>query len=269
VKMKNFLKNNLLTTIGWFLTLLWLVFVGVLLGNHDFPDELNSIGDFVAGMASPLAFLWVVIGYYQSQKSLQLQAQELVVSNQALNAQVEELKSSVEQQKEMVKLTNAEFEFSVEQISTQKQKEVVLRQPFIHLDSANINRGVNKPFDPDLNLWELSDSEFDLLEVDLSLINSRSIARDLRIGVSRDSKGIFYTKTLNVFKLNIKESFGFKLDYPDIFASSDKAEFEIIFLYLDELDNQMEQRYAFEIRRVPNRDDYDFSRSFYLKNKSY
>lgn len=267
--MKNVLKTNLLTTIGWILTILWLVFVGVLLGTHDFPENLNSIGDFVAGMASPLAFLWVVIGYYQSQKSLQLQAQELVVSNKALNAQVEELKSSVEQQKELVRLTNVEFEFSVEQISTQKQKEVVLRQPFIHLDSANIYRGVNKTFDPDINLWELPDSEFDLLVVDLALINSRSIARDVRVGVSTTSKGVFYIKTLSVFKLNFKESFGFNLDYPDIFASSDKVELEISFFYLDELDNQMEQRYTFEIKRVPNNGDYEFSRSFYLRTKSY
>lgn len=265
--MKNFFKSNFLTTIGWVLSLVWLIFVASLLYIHDLPRNLNEIGDFVAGMASPLAFLWVVIGYYQSQMALKLQAQELVVSNKALNAQVEELKSSVEQQKELVRLTSNEFEFSVEQISTQKEKETVLRQPFIHIDSAKIHRDVNKPFDPDRKLWALPDSEFDLLIVDLTLINSRSIARDVRISISIASKGIFYCKSLNIFKLDVKENLVFQLNYPDLFILADKAEFEILFIYLDELDNQMEQRYLFEIRRdIKN---YEFSHSFYLKNKSY
>lgn len=265
--MKNFFSVNALAIVGWGLTILWLIFVIYLLVNNDFPKELNTIGDFVAGMASPLAFMWVVIGYYQSQKALNLQAQELVVSNKALNAQVEELKSSVEQQKELVGITKAEFDFSVEQISSQKQKEIVLRQPFIHMDSALIYRDVNKPYDPERKLWELSDSEFDLLAVELTIFNSRSIARDVRVGISKVSQGIFLCTTFNMFQTNIKESIKFNLDYPDTFNFVDKVEFEILITYLDELDNQMEQRYLFEIRR--NRENYEFSHSFYLKYKSY
>ncbi len=53
---------------------------------------LNSLADFSAGVFGPVAFLWLVLGYKQ-------QGDELKVSSAALEAQVGELRSSMELQR--------------------------------------------------------------------------------------------------------------------------------------------------------------------------
>jgi hypothetical protein len=58
----------------------------------------NEWGDLCAGVAAPIAFLWLVLGFLQQGKELQL-------STHALRLQAEELKNSVEQQRELVEVT--------------------------------------------------------------------------------------------------------------------------------------------------------------------
>jgi hypothetical protein len=58
--------------------------------------KLNEIGDFLAGIFGPIAFLWLVLGYLQ-------QGRELRLSSEALLLQASELKASVEQQAIMAK----------------------------------------------------------------------------------------------------------------------------------------------------------------------
>ncbi|WP_111828363.1 hypothetical protein [Acinetobacter colistiniresistens] len=101
--------NNLLLKCGWLLTLGWLIFVGLLINKYKFPADLNSIGDFIAGMASPLAFLWVVIGYYQSQEALKLQAKELMQSTEALVNQAE-MRNTTKLQEEQLKEMRVQYE---------------------------------------------------------------------------------------------------------------------------------------------------------------
>lgn len=55
----------------------------------------NEFGDFLAGAFSPVAFLWLVLGYLQQQKELQQ-------NTKALELQAVELKNSVDQYKDMV-----------------------------------------------------------------------------------------------------------------------------------------------------------------------
>lgn len=68
----------------WYVNLKWGKFLEM---------DPNAIGDFLAGSFSPLAFLWLVLGFYQQGKELRLQS--------------EEMRSSVAQQIEMVKAQNA------------------------------------------------------------------------------------------------------------------------------------------------------------------
>lgn len=247
-----------------------LIYISIFVGffaDYASPLELNEVGDFLAGIFSPIAFLFLYLGYRQNSEALKLQAKELGLSNKALQAQVTELKSSVEQQKELVKTSKEEFDFTVEQFLSQKQKETVLRQPFLHLNRASIYRDVNKPYDPNRILDQLEDHEFDELRVEINLLNSRAIARDVRLSVSRNTKGIFLCKTFNIFSTNSMENLIFYLDYPSIFDKENKVHLELLLIYLDELDNQMEQRYFFEIHR--NSSTWEFSKSFYLFSKSY
>lgn len=124
--MKNFFKNNFLTTIGWVLSFIWLMFVASLLRTHNLPSGLNAVGDFVAGMASPLAFLWVVIGYYQSQEALTLQAKELSQSSEALVLQVVEMRKTKEVQE-------LQLEEMRQQYVKLRKIEQIKVQPFLHI----------------------------------------------------------------------------------------------------------------------------------------
>lgn len=73
--------------------LMWLIFGDRVLTLKSMP--LNEVGDFLAGAFSPLAFLWLVLGYRQ-------QGRELAHSSEALTLQTKELAASVDQQRALV-----------------------------------------------------------------------------------------------------------------------------------------------------------------------
>jgi hypothetical protein len=63
---------------------------------------LNNMGDFLGGAFAPLAFLWLVLGFLQ-------QGIELRQNSEALRLQADELKNSVEQQKQMVEFARKDY----------------------------------------------------------------------------------------------------------------------------------------------------------------
>lgn len=65
--------------------------------------EPNALGDFLAGTFAPLAFLWLVLGFYQ-------QGEELRNSVDALTLQSEEMRHSVEQQRLLAEATREQVE---------------------------------------------------------------------------------------------------------------------------------------------------------------
>ncbi|MCF5545092.1 hypothetical protein [Pseudomonas salomonii] len=87
-------------------TVLYLAIVGwwVFQNLHQFLClKLNELGDFLAGTFGPVAFLWLVLGFIQ-------QGREIRLSTDALRLQAEELKNSVEQQAEMVRIQSVNLE---------------------------------------------------------------------------------------------------------------------------------------------------------------
>ncbi|ENX48775.1 MULTISPECIES: hypothetical protein [Acinetobacter] len=92
------------------ITIAYLLFIFKITELNAFMKlELNAKGDFLAGIFAPLAFLWLVYGYYQ-------QGQELKQNTEALRLQAEELKNSVEQQIQ-------QFDLSSQQFAIFKEKE--------------------------------------------------------------------------------------------------------------------------------------------------
>jgi hypothetical protein len=93
-------------TLGFALTVIWLcVMFTVAAGNWQAASAMkpNEWGDFFAGFFAPLAFLWLVLGYLQ-------QGDELQLSTKALLLQAEELRNSVEQQRELVEVTRQQLD---------------------------------------------------------------------------------------------------------------------------------------------------------------
>ena len=57
--------------------------------------RLNELGDFIGGVSSPLAFLWLVLGFFQ-------QGREIRLSSQALHLQMREMRASRDEQRRIV-----------------------------------------------------------------------------------------------------------------------------------------------------------------------
>lgn len=75
----------------------------------------NEVGDLLAGVAGPVAFIWLVYGYFLQGIAIKQQADELSqntralhLQEEALRAQVEELKNSVAHQHEIALATSTQ-----------------------------------------------------------------------------------------------------------------------------------------------------------------
>ncbi|HAV5688890.1 TPA: hypothetical protein JI130_15285 [Acinetobacter baumannii] len=122
--------------IGWLLTFIWGGIIICLSINKPFPSSLNEMGDFFAGIFSPLAFLWVVVGYYQSQQALIMQAEDLSQNTKALTAQVEEMKKTTEIQE------NQLLEMKQQYLELGKQERIKM-QPFFDIKFVRVIDEIN------------------------------------------------------------------------------------------------------------------------------
>ena len=119
---------------GGILTVVWLglLVIFVCLKWDKVVDlEPNAVGDFLAGAFAPLAFLWLVLGFFQ-------QGIELRNSGEALWLQGEELRNSVEQQKELVSTTRDQLAFDRDVVSRQKNDILRRAQPAFKLNYEGV-----------------------------------------------------------------------------------------------------------------------------------
>lgn len=83
------------------LSLHWLGFtsVGILLFAVLvllFSSQPNEVGDFVAGFAGAMAFLWLIASFRMQSKELEMQRKELALQREAINLQTAELNRMAE-----------------------------------------------------------------------------------------------------------------------------------------------------------------------------
>lgn len=63
-------------------------------GQNPAELRLNELGDFLGGVSSPLAFLWLVLGFFQ-------QSREIRLSSKALHLQASEMRRSVDEHRRL------------------------------------------------------------------------------------------------------------------------------------------------------------------------
>ena len=86
-------ERRRLPIIGLWLSAIYVVGLVIYLavqGQNPAELRLNELGDFLGGVPSPLAFLWLVLGFFQ-------QSREIRLSNKALHLQAKEMRRSVDE----------------------------------------------------------------------------------------------------------------------------------------------------------------------------
>lgn len=92
------------------------MFITVLVRIDGFLKlELNALGDFLAGTFSPLALLWLVIGYFQ-------QGDELRQNSRALHLQAEELRQAAEHAGGLLDVARKEHALAMEKLSEEQRR---------------------------------------------------------------------------------------------------------------------------------------------------
>ncbi|HYE70956.1 MAG TPA: hypothetical protein VD932_05460 [Aquabacterium sp.] len=103
---------------GIVLTIVYLVAWGALVYHRSDTFKgmtLNEIGDFLGGSFGPLAFFWLVLGFFQ-------QGIELRQNSEALRLQVKELENSVQQQKELVAVNHLQAKAAMDAMQVEKER---------------------------------------------------------------------------------------------------------------------------------------------------
>ena len=110
----------------WILTLAWIVAASVLLwcdlSTRDTPLEINQLGDYLAGVAAPLAFMWLVVGYFQ-------QASQIRQNTSALKLQLLELQQSVLQQEKLAAAAKEQCDLMVQSAEDNARTLAAMHQP--------------------------------------------------------------------------------------------------------------------------------------------
>ena len=81
------------------LSIFYIAAILLLRGNDAWEllraGNLNELGDFLAGVFTPLAFGWLVYGYLLQSKEIRLQREELTLTRKQLGKQIELLQEQV------------------------------------------------------------------------------------------------------------------------------------------------------------------------------
>ena len=241
--MKDFIKQNIGSVINWTLTLGWIGFVFYLwiYSGIKKPDELNAIGDFLAGVFAPLAFFWLVRGFYQQGKGLEqnsealkIQVQELSNSTNALNAQVAE-------QQKLLDATNNQIEINLKKNNFDIFSQKKQFQPHFHIQNLKIenfgfqNSDQVTSFDLTLNLknsratcrnvffsynYEDENAADSLIKhIDIQLINNMTETANITMHINK----------LAIFDNERKSRMVLRISYTD---ALDTMQYQCIFLYL-------------------------------------
>ena len=140
---------------GFCLTVLWLGFMAYMLGTHSRPTTLEAWGEFFAGFLSPVAFLWLVLGYLQ-------QGQELRNSSAALRLQADELRQSVEQQSQLVAVSRAQLDHELQGVQEERARRLDAARPKFVVSSGGLSSGPDG-FTVNLLLFNVGNTATNLL----------------------------------------------------------------------------------------------------------
>ncbi len=184
----------------------------IFFADHRAAMSLNEIGDFLAGTFSPLAFLFLYLGYKQNSKALEMQATELRLSNEALAKQIEEMEKSVKAQQDMFELALTQYnDARGEKIEASKPKLTFISQKFNETKNYSYNGDLDYQFNVTIKISNISikdiiiTSNFWYITITPNgRYDNNSTVNINRLDVGKEVNLIFYLKGTNLvpFKNN-------------------------------------------------------------------
>lgn len=222
--------------------------------DHNKAMALNELGDLLAGAFSPLAFLFLFLGYKQ-------QGEELKQNTAALKLQYQELANSVEQQRLLVETTQADLELTKKRESRQSILETIEAQPFFHFEDFDI-------FPPHKNFDGTSNG---ILKLDCKIKNSRAICRNIDFIIQSTSKNTTTAVHVNYLDndLALSPKISLFLPYGYEFKNSELFDVDIKIEYLDAYDNHQFQIIQLTIERDYSKGGLSYDFNYFIKNKSF
>lgn len=139
--------GRVLAIIGIVLTAVYALFAWWLVGDRIQTlqtMDLNAVGDFLAGAFGPLAILWLVLGFFQ-------QGIELRQGTAALLLQADELRSSVDQQKESLGVSREQFAMQKANTALEHERLAASVEPKFSLSGRYTGQG-NHGIDFDIQI---------------------------------------------------------------------------------------------------------------------
>ncbi|HAS6031870.1 hypothetical protein [Vibrio vulnificus] len=92
---------------GSVMTAIWIVcfaFLVVIKWDNAAKMNLNEWGDFLAGITAPVAFLWLIIGYFLQRVELKENTAALVEQREEMTKQAQELANQTKHLYESVRI---------------------------------------------------------------------------------------------------------------------------------------------------------------------
>lgn len=198
------------TIFGIVATLGWLTFLAIIIANkwNSFLSmPLNEVGDFLAGAFAPIAFLWLVIGYFQ-------QGDELKLNTQALLAQEEEMAELVKQYARQAAASETLAEITRHSKEEEKQRMIQAAKPDIKFTGGSFGS----------NSANISFVNSGGCITNISIESEASFSVGITPNNIIDSKA---TGTVGLgFKKNEPQSGVFKIKYTDMLNKQGELRFE-------------------------------------------
>jgi hypothetical protein len=115
---------GLLLTLGFLIVVAWIV--------HPRWDkilglELNALGDFLAGISSTLAFVWIIVAVLLQRAELEAQREELRQSREVLSAQAAELRRTADLQKIQTGIMDEQLKIAINERKFRDAEHYALR----------------------------------------------------------------------------------------------------------------------------------------------
>lgn len=233
-------QKSILIGIG--VTIVWFLSIYIFCVSNEFSfssKDLNSLGDFLAGIFAPVAFFWLILGYVQQGKQLEQNTQALEQQEQALQLQIEEMRESVKEQRSLALLQKEQLQA----IYTSAKPEIYVSEgKWKYMEFTNVDtkeKSDNYLFDlvirnigigqaRYIELWygNIHQLEFQLDRIEESHSSVNKLDKD---NIVKIDYLILFDYELDFNDEN--KVFTLKIKYMDIYNQNYEVDFDIVFYF--------------------------------------